>query len=280
MPKTIVDEVEAFTTGTIGSRANYLVEQYVVDGGEPGLLHDAWIQDRVNPWSARIPVQAQLGMFTLPLPVDPETFRETYQDYTPLTMTVGENPFFFKDPKIGLRAGIGDPQSGVHADLFAGPGDDRQSGLRKTGLDTETSVQYNAGELGVSVLRYTGLRPLSGGAFDRFTRVAYGLTYGQWTRFSSEAILVHGWDSNCASAGRTGCTSSGAFEQLRYAFNERCFAEARYEGTDDPGNGFTRDAVLLLGYGVAKNARLTIEDAIALARRTAQIPSLQFTIAY
>ena len=280
LPKAIVDEVEAFTTGTIGSRANYLAEQYVVDGGRPGLLHDAWIEERVNPWSARIPVQAQIGMFTLPLPVDPETFRETYQDYAPLTQTVGANPFFFKDPKMGLRVGIGDPQRGLHADLFAGPGYDRQSGLAKTGIDTETLMQDAMGAFALSVLRYDGLRPLPGGAFDRFTRTAYGLTYGQWTRFSSEAMLVYGWDSNCATAGYTGCSSSGGFEQLRYAFDDRLFAEARYEGTGDPLNGFARDTVLLLGYAPAKNARLTLERVSARTPQSTSTLTLQLTAAY
>src|ERR1700733_7851617 len=69
LPKAIVDEVEAFTSATIGSRANFFVEQYIVDGGEPGLLRDAWINDRVNPWNAKIPVYLQGGQFTLPLPV-------------------------------------------------------------------------------------------------------------------------------------------------------------------------------------------------------------------
>src|SRR5579871_2274090 len=52
LPKTIVDEIELFTAGAIGSRASYLLEQYVVDGGEPGEIRDAWITDRVNPWSS------------------------------------------------------------------------------------------------------------------------------------------------------------------------------------------------------------------------------------
>src|SRR6516225_10759310 len=50
LPKTIVDEIELFAAGVIGSRASYLVEQYVVDGGEPGQIRDAWVTDRVNPW--------------------------------------------------------------------------------------------------------------------------------------------------------------------------------------------------------------------------------------
>src|SRR5665213_2411844 len=67
LPKAIVDEVELFTAGGIGSRASYLVEQYAVDGGMPGLTRDAWMIDRVNPWDAKIPVQVQAGSFTLSL---------------------------------------------------------------------------------------------------------------------------------------------------------------------------------------------------------------------
>ena len=77
LPKAIVDEVEIFTAGAIGSRASYLVEQYAVDGGLPGLTRDAWAIDRLNPWDAKIPLYVQAGSFTLPLPVDPETFRDS-----------------------------------------------------------------------------------------------------------------------------------------------------------------------------------------------------------
>src|SRR5579872_5328589 len=64
LPKAVVDEFEVFTSGAIGSRATYLVEEYVVDGGMPGLLRDAWVMTRLNPWEARIPVYAQAGSFT------------------------------------------------------------------------------------------------------------------------------------------------------------------------------------------------------------------------
>src|SRR6185312_780969 len=137
LPKALVDEIELFTSGTVGSRANYFVEQYLVDGGQPGLLRDAWIDDRVTPWNARIPVQLQAGQFTLPLPVDPETFRDSYQGNTPYEQRVGPNPFTFFDPKLGVRAGVGDPLHGLSGQVFAGPGYDRQSGLPKTGIDTD-----------------------------------------------------------------------------------------------------------------------------------------------
>ncbi len=280
LPKAIVDEIELFTTGTIGTRANYFVEQYVVDGGEPGLLRDAWINDRINPWNARLPVQLQVGQFTLPLPVDPETFRDTYQNYTPYVQAVGANPFTFFDPKLGMRLGVGNPLHGISGQIFAGPGYDRQSELPTTGVDTETSLQDALGPFTLTVFRYDGLRPVAGGPDDRFRRTGYAFTYGQWTRFSSEAVLIQGNDSNCGRPLFGGCVSSGGFEQLRYAFNRRLFAEARYEGTDDPTNGFTRDGVTLLGYGPTENSRVTIEDVISESPRTSNTMNLQATIAY
>jgi hypothetical protein len=279
LPKAIVDEIELFTTGTLGSRADYFVEQYAVDGGEHGLLRDAWISDRVNPWNARIPVYLQGGSFTLPLPVDPETFRDTYQDYAPYVQTVGANPFNFFDPKMGLRLGLGDPIHGLNLQLFGGPGYDRESELPKTGVDTEAYAQDLMGPFALSLFRYDGLRPI-GASFDRFERTGYGFTYGQWTRFSSETVLINGWDSDCTAPRRSGCSSSGGFEQLRYAFNRRLYTEARYEGTNDPTTGFARDGVLLLGYGPTENSRVTIEEVIAHAPDTTHTMNLQLTVGY
>lgn len=283
LPKAIVDEIEAFTTATIGSRANFFVEQYVVDGGEPGLLRDAWISDRVNPWNSRIPIYLQGGQFTLPLPVDPETFRDTYQAYTPYVQTAGKNPFDFFDPAMGMRLGVGDPLHGLNVQLFAGPGYTRESDLATTGVDTEVYTQDAMGPFTVSLFRYDGLRPIPGAPlapFDRFERTGYGFTYGQWTRFSSEFVLVNGWDSNCATPRHIGCASSGGFEQLRYMFNRQLFAEARYEGTYDPVGGFARDGVLLLGFGPTENTRMTVEDVITHVPQTAHTMNAQFSIAY
>ena len=279
LPKAIVDEVEAFSSATIGSRANYFIEQYIVDGGEPGLLRDAWVGDRVNPWDARIPVYFQGGQFTLPLPVDPETFRDTYQNYTPYNTTVGENPFNFFDPAMGARVAIGNPLRGLSAQFFAGPGYTRQSDLAADGVDTEVYLQDSMGAWNLTAFRYDGLRPIADGPADRFTRTGFGLTYDQWGRFSSETVLINGQDSNCASPSFSACTSSGGFEQLRYAFNRQLFAEARYEGTDSP-SGFTRDGVVLLGYGPFENTRVTVEDVIAHVPRTTNTMNAQFTIAY
>ncbi|HLY03832.1 MAG TPA: hypothetical protein VKR56_15205 [Candidatus Cybelea sp.] len=280
LPKAIVDEVEAFTSATIGSRANFFVEQYVIDGGEPGLLRDAWIGERVNPWEARIPIYLQGGQFTLPLPVDPETFRDSYQNYTPYVQTVGANPFDFFDPKLGARLGVGDPLRGLNLQLFTGPGYDRESDLAPTGADTETYLQDAMGAFTLSAFRYDGLRPTTLGPFDRFQRVGFGFTYGLWTRFSSEAVLIDGTDSNCVTPHIASCTSSGGFEQLRYAFNRQFFAEARYEGTGNSNGGFQRDGVLLAGYGPTENTRLTVEDVISQQPQTGNTMNAQFSIAY
>ena len=280
LPKAIVDEIELFSSATLGSRANYFIEQYVVDGGEPGLLRDAWIGERLNPWQARIPLFLQAGQFTLPLPVDPETFRDSYQDYTPYVQTVGGNPFDFFEPKLGMRLSIGDPLRGFSGQVFAGPGYDQQSGLAPTGVDTQFYAQDAMGPFTLSAFHYDGLRPIADGPFDRFERTGFGFTYGQWSRFSSETVLIEGWDSDCATTAFAGCQSSGGFEQLRYALGRRLFAEARYEGTSDGIGGFARDGVLLLGYGPTENTRLTIEDVISHSPQTSNTMNAQATIAF
>jgi hypothetical protein len=279
LPKAIVDEVELFTAGGIGNRASYLVEQYAVDGGFPGLTRDAWVIDRANPWEAKIPLYVQAGSFTLPLPVDPETFRDSYQGYSLDEQTVGANPFNFFDPKIGVRVSAGDPLRGLNGQIFAGPGHDRQSGLPSTGTDTMGYLQDSIGPLTVSTYRYQGVRPTAAGS-DNFWRMGYGLVYDQWGRLSSETVLQQGWDSTCGISASAGCSSSGGLTQLRYQFSRKLYVLGRYEGTEDPTNGFTRDGVFLFGYGPAENSRVTIEDVIQHVPQTRHTVNLQFSVGY
>lgn len=276
LPKAIVDEIELFTAGAIGTRGSFFVEQYVVDGGEHGLLRDLWLNDRLNPWDARVPLYVQAGMYTLPVPVDPETFRETYQDYVLYVQQVGNNPFDFFTPKVGVKITVGDTLAGLSAQVFAGPGHDRQSGLVTTGTDVMEYVADAVGPLTPSFYHYEGERPQPGALLDRFTRTGWGLVYnrGRWT---SESDIQTGWDSNINGIG---VASSGGFTQLRYAFSARLFALGRYEGTDDPIAGFERDGVVLLGYGPTHNSRVTIEDVIEHLPRTTNTMNLQYTIGY
>lgn len=277
LPKAIVDEIELFTAGLIGQRADFFVEQYVVDGGEPGLLRDAWVEERFNPWNARIPLALQIGQFTLPLPVDPETFRETYQHYTLYDQTVGVNPFDFFSPKDGAKLTIGNLLRGSSLQLFAGPGHDQQSGLPAIGTDLMGYAQDVAGPLAAGAYHYEGQRPDGTALLDRFQRTGYSLTFthGKWT---SESVLQTGFDSSCAP--NAGCASSGGFTQLRYAFGPRFYALGRYEGTSDSIGGFARDGVVLMGYRPTHDSSLTIEDVVAHTPQTNNTMNLQLTVGY
>ena len=280
LPKAIVDEVELFTAGAIGNRGSFYVEQYAIDGGDRGNLRDAWVADHVTPWGARIPVDVAAGQFTLPLPVDPETFRETYQHYTIYDQTVGFNPFNLFDPKDGLRVSVGDALRGLNVQLFAGPGHDQTSSLPPDGIDVMEYVQDSMGPFALSAYHYTGARPAPNMLSDQFQRTGFALTFNNWGRWTSESLLQTGWDSNCGGGQIPfGCESSGGFTQLRYAFSKRFFALGRYEGTNQPG-AFARDGVLLLGYGTSVNSRLTVEDVVAHTPQTTNTMNAQLTIAY
>ena len=286
LPKDIVDEVETFTAGAIGNRASYLVEQYVVDGGMPGLTRDAWVIDRVNPWSARIPVFAQAGSFTLPVPIDPETFRDSYQGYAVMEQTVGNNPFNFFDPKIGIRASVGDTTRGLSGQVFVGQGHDRQSSIASYGNDWMGVAQDTLGPLTLTTYRYSGTRPLVDGDINRFQRTGFSAVYNDFSHWEWDNLIQTGWDSNCNQLFHVGCASSGGLTQLRYMFNRRLFAEGRYEGTDSPSltpgpgspnGGFYRDGVLMLGYGTGENSRITLENVISNSAPT-HVWNLQFTV--
>jgi hypothetical protein len=274
LPKAIVDEVELFTAGLIGSRANYFVEQYVIDGGENGSLRDAWMTVRLNPWSARIPVSIQAGQFTLPLPVDPETFRQSYQHYTLFDQTVGNNPFNFFEDKNGGVLSVGSTLRGPNVQFFAGPGHELNNDLATVGTDLMGYGQEVLGPFTLSAYHYQGQRPDGPSLLDRFQRTGYGLVFneGKWL---SQSVLQTGWDSSCLP--HVGCPSSGGFTQLQYQVSPRFFALARYEGTSDTLGGFSRDAVLLLGYRPTHNSRVTLEDVVQRASNTI---NLQLTAAY
>lgn len=287
LPKDIVDEVEAFTAGAIGNRASYLVEQYIVDGGMRGLTRDAWVYDRVNPWDAKLPVFAQVGSFTLPLPVDPETFRDSYQGYAVMEQTVGDNPFNFFDPKIGARVSFGDPLRGLSGQIFAGQGHDRQSGIASLGTDYMGFAQDVIGPVTLSSYLYSGTRPLVSGSIDRFQRTGFALVYNDFSRWEFDNLIQTGQDSDCNLLFYTWCTSSGGLTQARYMFSNRLYAEARYEGTNSPSQGgppspsggFYRDGVMMVGYGTGENSRVTLEEVI---QNTAPLHvfNLQFTIGF
>jgi len=256
LPKAVVDEVEVLVAGSIGKRGSYFAEQYVVDGGVPGRSRDAWAAWRATPDGARIPVTVRGGQFTLNLPVDPETFRETSDHYAIWDQTAGDNPFAFFEPKLGLTATVGDEARGLSASVAAVRGREAGSALPARGLDRELYVQHALDNVVLSAYRYDGTR-LVDGVDDRFRRAGYGieLTRGR-VRF--DAVYQHGFDAHANAGGAL--FSSGAFAQLRYDLTPRLFGLARYEGTQDVA--FARALIAGFGYRVARNARLTVFDTL------------------
>lgn len=252
LPKAILDEMELFVSGTLGTRASFFLEQYVLDGGLPGNLREAWASERLNPWDARIPLSAQIGSMTLLLPVDPETFRETYQHYAIFDQTIGASPFDLFAPEVGFKVTVGDTLRGTSAQVFAKPN------------AMMAAVSHTAGAFTPALYHYAGL------GFSR-TGYAFSIRSGKW---QSDSLLQTGWN-----VGPPGVASSGGFTQVRYAFDSRTFALARYEGTND-GTAFARDAVFALGYAPARNARLTVEDVISHAPRTTHVGNVQLTIGF
>ncbi len=106
LPKFIVDEVEVFAAGGIGTRASYLVEQYLVDGGMPGLLRDAWVEP-IDPQSVETPrsrSDSRPARSRCRYPSIPETFRETVRALLDLRSHGRRKPVRFFDPKNGARA--------------------------------------------------------------------------------------------------------------------------------------------------------------------------------
>jgi hypothetical protein len=276
LPKAIVDEVEVILAGKPSARTNYFIEQYFVDGGRPGAIRDAWLAYRLTTDGAKIPVYLQGGSFTLPLPIDPETFRETNQHYTIFDQVVGTNPFNFFEPKIGLQGRVGSNERGISVHLAAMQGHDEQSGIASMGTDFMSDVQTVLGPITLSLYRYDGSRP-DNGFVDRFRRQGYALTYSS-TRWTVENVLQIGHDASFDGAGMP-AMSSGGFSQVRYEFSRRIFGVLRYEGTNDPGN-FTRDLVPMLGFRPSQNARFTIEDVIGHTPQTKNTLNTQYTVAY
>ncbi len=277
LPKATLDEVELFVAGRIGSRANYFVEQYAVDGGRPGATRDAWIGYRATPNGARVPVHAQAGSFTLPLPVDPESFRESLAHYAVFDQRIGRNPFVFFDAKLGGGVRIGDEDRGTSVGLFALGGHDPQSGIAARGIDTMTVLSHALGPVTLATYRYAGARPLDGGV-DRFWRQGYDMTV-RTRSLEIDAVLQTG-DDDRPGDGAGPAVSSGGFAQVRYAFDRRTFASLRYEGTNDRTNGFLRQLVPLIGYRVTRNSRLTIEDVITHVPVAKHALGTQYTVAY
>jgi hypothetical protein len=262
LPKAVVDEVEFLTGGHLGRNGSYFAEVYAVDGGRPGSVREAWYALRAGA------LQATLGQFTLSLPVDPETFRETSAHYAIYDQTVGANPFNFFDPRQGVSARFDRGASGFTVAALAGH--DKQSGIASHGIDRMISVHTKRGAFVASAYRYDGDRLLASGD-DRFWRQGIGLAYTS-ARVRLDATVQNGNDAGL------GIRSSGGFVQARYAFSAADTALVRYDGTSD--TAFTRTLLVGASHRVSRNARLTLEETIAHAPTTKHTLSAGYLFAY
>ncbi|MDB5072139.1 MAG: hypothetical protein JWM87_3250 [Candidatus Eremiobacteraeota bacterium] len=256
LPKAVVDEVEVLMGGSVGKRGSYFVEQYALDGGVPGRTRDLWAAWDATPGDARVPVAVRAGQFTLDLPVDPESFRETTDHYGIWDQTAGDNPFTFFAPKAGVMILAGSPGRGLSGSIAAVAGHDQASGLPSRGLDRHVFVQHAVHGLALSAYRYDGTRPVAG-ADDRFWREGYGIGAGTG-RVRVELLYQRGFDTRASRDGAL--RSSGGFAQVRYDFTPKLFGIARYDGTQDAA--FARSLIAGAGYRLARNARFTVFDTV------------------
>ncbi len=278
LPKAVVDEIEVLSGGAVTDRISYFAETYLVDGGRPGAIRDLCAAYRLPaPMPAHVPITLTGGQFTLPLPVDPETFRETSTHYAVFDQRIGTNPFNFFEPKIGAQARFGSDARGTSLTLAGLQGHDKQSGIGSDGTDRMLYAQHVAGPVIASAYRYDGTRPLQPAA-DRFWRQGYGLSYVTES-FTLDAVLQNGLDTSADGTGSS-VRSSGGFIQARYAFVPGFFGLVRYDGTSDSRSGPARSLLVGAGMRVRRNSRLTVEDVIGHSPRTTHALSATLLFAY
>jgi hypothetical protein len=226
LPKAIVDEVEILTGGALGARANYFVEQYAVDGGRQGMTRDAWMQ-----YNANADTHIRVGQFTLPLPVDPETQRDTQAHYLLYDQAVGTNPFTFFNARAGIDAySANERGDALHIAAFSS-GHVFGYGAKTIGQFTFYAYRYQGG----FYREGAGVRETGG-------------------RFEIVAVLQHGHDAQAAS--------SGGFAEAHYAFSPSLMAVARYDRIWDALSGAQQQTVISLVTRPARNMRFTIEDQL------------------
>ena len=274
LPKWIVDEVEFLTGGSVGTRGSYWAEQYAVDGGFPGNTRDLWYAQRLTGDGAKTPVTVRAGQFTLPLPLDPETFRETVQPYAIWNQTAGINPFNFFETKIGVQALFGDPARSVGGSVSLLQGHDTQSGLPTTSVDTMETLQRDFGPVSLQLYHYNGARQLAGYGFnntqffsgigDVFWRQGYYAGYHSG-RTELDATYQIGNDTAADVYGNP-LVTSGGFVQWRQALGDRTFTIARWDATQ--GGTFARTLTAGGGVRLWRNTRLTLFDTFERSQVT------------
>ncbi|HEY0384333.1 MAG TPA: hypothetical protein VGC72_19255 [Candidatus Elarobacter sp.] len=265
LPKATLDELEVFLSARVTKQISVAGQLYLVDGAQNGAMREAWAQYSTRGSFGGAPARFTLGSITLPLPVDPETFRQTNQHYAIFDQTVGANPFTLIDPHNAATLALGNPVRGSSATFVAAQGHDPHSGLASNGTDRMIQAQEAIGGFVVSAYDYTGERRL-GDVPDAFTRRGVGVNFYRG-RLAVETVLQTGYNSSPNGDG-IGIGSSGGFAQVRWQLPHGTFAIVRYDAVNDSSGGFGRSLTVggtrLLSRGLAFEA----EDVIERGERT------------
>lgn len=264
LPKAIVDEIQVLSGGSCG-HLSYFSNFYVLDGGRPGMPRDTWVGYWGTPSERGNVFRIKAGSMTLPLPDDPETFRETQNHYAIFDQTIGSNTFNFFDPHVGTDVAYGNPNHGFDAHLLFLRRHDPHSSLHDGGFDTMTSVQWTGEKLSVNAYGYRGVRSI-GGPKDSFMRYGAGASFNQG-KLTTDIVMQEGSDTNADGAG-TFVHSSGGFLQMRWAFSRAITGIARYDGTADTSGNFLRSTTLGVDVRVVRNGHAIVEDVITRAPAT------------
>jgi hypothetical protein len=260
LPKFIVNEIELLSAGSLGQNTSYYLEQYVVDGGEPGRPRDMWVNfddytNHADP--AATVLHARLGEFTLPLLYDPETQRPTITGYGLYSQTVGINPFNFFDDGIGADLSFTNDRAGLEAHLVAAQAYTPQSGIPDSGVDVMGTVSATlANYLTLQAYRYQGQRAVTP-IEDLFWRQGVQALYSRGN-FQLGGAIQTGHDSSDDGYG-LGILSSGGFLQAAWTFNSATALYARYDDVYDPFNLRQTDAVVDLVLRPRRNMRFNLE---------------------
>ena len=259
LPKATVDEVEVFLSGRLTRQTSVFVQPYILDGGRPGAMREAWVQYMSHGNVGGEPLRVTAGSITLPLPVDPETFRQTNQHYAIFDQTIGGNPFTLIDPHNAVSIGAGNEVRGTSVVTAFVQAHDKQSGLASAGNDRMIYAQHAMNGITVAAYAYAGRRNL-GAVADDFERRAVALNAyrGRW---AIETLLQTGYDASPNGDG-AGIASSGGYAQLRYRFDAATFGIVRYDGVSDTGGSFERSLTIAASRRIGKGLRLGAEDVI------------------
>ncbi|MEA2787397.1 MAG: hypothetical protein QOF71_3501 [Candidatus Eremiobacteraeota bacterium] len=265
LPKATLDELEVFLAARLTPQVSVAGQFYVIDGGQIGAVREAWAQYSTRGSFGGAPVRFTVGSVTLPLPVDPETFRQTNQHYAIFDQTVGANPFTLIDPHNAVTVALGNPVRGSSATFAAVEAHDKQSGLPRTGTDRMIQAQEAIGGLVLSVYDYTGQRQL-GDVPDTFKRRGVGMNYYRG-RLAVETALQTGYNSSPNGDG-IGIASSGGFAQLRWQLPHGTFGIVRYDGVNDSSGGFARSFTIGGTHLLSRGLAIEAEDVIERGERT------------